>query len=249
MSNINIFLIILIGFFAQIIDGSLGMAYGVSSTTFLTVVGVPIKIASASVHIAEVFTTLVSGVSHWKMKNVDLRIFKRLVISGVIGGVLGAYVLVTFPSDFISPMVSAYLLIMGIAVLFRGIYGVAGKLITDKRLIPVGLTGGFLDAIGGGGWGTIVTSTMVASGYPPRYTIGSVNTAEFFITIVQTLIFTLFLGIDQYLKYIVGLAIGGVMAAPLAAYTCTRVSDKKMLLIVGSLIIAFNMRNIVLLFI
>lgn len=248
MTDINFFLIVLVGFLAQMIDGSLGMAYGVSSTTFLTTMGVPIKVASASVHTAEAFTTLFSGVSHWRMKNVDWSIFKRLVIPGVIGGALGAYVLVSFPGDILSPVVSIYLLIMGIVVLFRGIHGVTRTLIKGKSLIPIGLVGGFFDAVGGGGWGPIVTSTMVASGHPPRYTIGSVNTAEFFVTIVQSMTFALFLGVGEYWKYIVGLAIGGMIAAPLAAYFCQRVSDKKLLLIVGSLIIILNVRNIILLF-
>jgi len=245
MDDINFFLIILIGFLAQMIDGSLGMAYGVSSTTFLTTVGVPPKIASASVHTAEVFTTLFSGISHWKMKNVDWAIFKRLVFPGVIGGATGAYVLVNLSGDLISPVVNVYLLVMGLVVLLRGIHGAAEKLIIGNKLIPIGLIGGFLDAVGGGGWGPIVTSTMVASGHPPRYTIGSVNTAEFFITIVQTLTFTMFLGIGQYWQYITGLAIGGVLAAPLAAYICSRVSDRKLMLIVGVLIIVLNIKSII----
>lgn len=245
MDDINFFLIILIGFLAQMIDGSLGMAYGVSSTTFLTTVGVPLKIASASVHTAEVFTTLFSGISHWKMKNVDWAIFKRLVFPGVIGGATGAYVLVNLSGDLISPVVNVYLLVMGLVVLLRGIHGAAEKLIIGNKLIPIGLIGGFLDAVGGGGWGPIVTSTMVASGHPPRYTIGSVNTAEFFITIVQTLTFTMFLGIGQYWQYIAGLAIGGVLAAPLAAYICSRVSDRKLMLIVGVLIIVLNIKSII----
>jgi len=238
---------VLIGFLAQMIDGALGMAYGVSSTTFLTTVGVPPKIASASVHTAEVFTTFCSGISHWKMKNVDWGIFRRLVIPGVIGGALGAYVLVSFPGDLISPFVNIYLLVMGVVVLIRGIRGSVKKLIEGNKLIPVGLIGGFFDAVGGGGWGPIVTSTMVASGHPPRYTIGSVNTAEFFVTIVQTLTFTVFLGIGKYWHYILGLAIGGVLAAPLAAYLCRKIPEKKLLLIVGALIIVLNVRNIVLL--
>ena len=249
MTHINFLVIILIGFLAQLIDGALGMAYGVSSTTFLTTVGVPAKFASASVHTAEVFTTLVSGISHWKMKNVNWKMFMRLVIPGVIGGALGAYVLVSFPGDLISPFVNVYLLIMGVVVLIRGIRGVTKKLIDGNKLITVGLVGGFFDAVGGGGWGPIVTSTMMASGHPPRYTIGSVNTAEFFVTLVQVLTFTIFLGIGEYWQYIVGLAIGGVIAAPLAAYVCKKIPDKNMLLIVGILIIILNMRNIVLLFI
>jgi len=138
---------------------------------------------------------------------------------------------------------------MGVVVLIRGIRGVTKKLIDGNKLITVGLVGGFFYAVGGGGWGPIVTSTMMASGHPPRYTIGSVNTAEFFVTLVQVLTFTIFLGIGEYWQYIVGLAIGGVIAAPLAAYVCKKIPDKNMLLIVGILIIILNMRNIVLLFI
>lgn len=248
MYDTNFLLIVLVGFLAQMIDGSLGMAYGVSSTTFLTTIGVPAKVASASVHTAEVFTTLFSGISHWKMKNIDWAIFKRLVIPGVIGGALGAYVLVSFPGGLISPVVSIYLLIMGIIVLLRGIHGVTRTLTKGSKLIPLGLVGGFFDAVGGGGWGPIVTSTMVASGHPPRYTIGSVNTAEFFVTIVQSMTFAVLLGVGEYWNYIIGLAIGGVIAAPLAAYLCKKVSDRKLLLVVGALIVILNIRNIILLF-
>ncbi|WP_027398874.1 sulfite exporter TauE/SafE family protein [Anaerovorax odorimutans] len=245
--DINFISIVIIGFMAQMIDGSLGMAYGVSSTTFLTTIGISPKIASASVHTAEVFTTLVSGISHWKMKNIDWTIFKKLVFPGVIGGALGAYILTSFPGDMISPIVNIYLLVMGIVVLIRGIHGISRKLIKGKQLVLVGLIGGFFDAVGGGGWGPIVTSTMVASGHPPRYTIGSVNTAEFFVTIVQALTFTLFLGIGEYWKYIAGLAIGGVLAAPLAAYVCKKMPTKNLLIIVGILIIILNLRSIILL--
>ncbi len=247
--EINFFVIVMIGFLAQMIDGSLGMAYGVSSTTFLTTVGISPKIASASVHTAEVFTTLVSGISHWKMKNVDWKIFRRLVIPGVIGGVLGAYVLVNFPGDLISPIVSVYLIAMGIIVLLRGIYGTTKKLIDGNKMIPVGLVGGFFDAIGGGGWGPIVTSTMIASGHPPRYTIGSVNTAEFFVTIAQTMTFTVFLGIGVYWQYIVGLALGGVIAAPFAAYVCKNLPAKNLMFIVGAFIVFLNVRNLILIFV
>ncbi len=238
----------LVGFLAQMIDGSLGMAYGVSSTTFLTTVGVPAKIASASVHTAEVFTTLVSGLSHWKAKNIDWTIFKRLLVPGVIGGAIGAYLLVNIPGDVISPFVNVYLLLMGIIVLIRAIRGVTKQLITGNKIIPVGLAGGFFDAIGGGGWGPIVTSTMVASGHPPRYVIGSVNTAEFFVTIVQTLTFAVFLGVGEYLDVILGLAVGGVIAAPMAAFLCKRVPEKKLMFAVGALIVLLNVKNLVALF-
>jgi uncharacterized membrane protein YfcA len=249
VTEVNLGLIIFIGFLAQMIDGALGMAYGVSSTTFLTAVGVPAKAASASVHTAEVFTTLCSGISHWKMRNVDWQMFRRLVIPGMIGGVLGAYALVNISGDLIAPFVNCYLVVMGVVVLVRGIFGVTQKLIEGNSLMPVGLIGGFFDAVGGGGWGPIVTSTMVASGHPPRYTIGSVNTAEFFVTIVQVLTFTVFLGVGQYWRYIVGLAIGGVLAAPLAAFVCKKVQPRKMMIVVGLLIIFLNVRSLVLLLI
>ena len=238
----------LVGFLAQMIDGSLGMAYGVSSTTFLTTVGVPANMASASVHTAEVFTTLVSGISHWRAKNVDWSIFKRLLIPGVIGGAIGAYILVNVPGKVITPFVNVYLLIMGIVVLIRAIKGVSKKLITGNKIIPVGLIGGFFDAIGGGGWGPIVTSTMVASGHPPRYTIGSVNTAEFFVTIVQTLTFAIFIGMGKYLDIIIGLAVGGVIAAPIAAILCKKLPEKKLMFAVGVLIVLLNVKNLVTLF-
>lgn len=247
MAEVNLGLIILIGFLAQMIDGALGMAYGVSSTTFLTAVGVPAKMASASVHTAEVFTTLCSGIAHWKMRNVDWAVFKKLAIPGMIGGALGAYVLVNFPGDRIEPFVNGYLIVMGVVVLIRGVFGVTRKLIDGNSLLPVGLIGGFFDAVGGGGWGPIVTSTMVASGHPPRYTIGSVNTAEFLVTMVQVLTFTAFLGIGQYWQYIVGLAIGGVIAAPFAAFVCKKIQPRKMMIAVALLIIILNVRSFVLL--
>lgn len=239
----------LVGFLAQMIDGALGMAYGVSSTTFLTTVGVPARIASASVHTAEVFTTLVSGLSHWRAKNIDWSIFKRLLVPGVIGGAIGAYILVNIPGKVIAPFVNVYLLAMGIIVLVRALRGVTKKLINGNKIIPVGLAGGFFDAIGGGGWGPIVTSTMVASGHPPRYTIGSVNTAEFFVTIVQTLTFAVFLGVGEYFDVILGLAIGGVIAAPLAAILCKKLPEKRLMFAVGLLIVLLNFKNLVALFI
>ncbi len=248
MTEINFFTIILIGFLAQMIDGSLGMGFGTSSTTFLTTFGVPAKIASASVHTAEFFTSLASGISHWRLDNVDRELVKRLAIPGALGGLLGVYTLAKVPTSLISPIVSVYLLVMGVNILFKGIRGVAGKLLTSRKVLPLGLIGGFFDALGGGGWGPIVTSTMVASGHVPRCTVGTVNAAEFFVVLVQVLTFTTLIGIGQYWQFIVGLAIGGVIAAPFAASISARVSEKKMLLAVGTLIIVLNIRNILVLF-
>lgn len=247
--NYNLFLYILVGFLAQLIDGALGMAYGVSCTTFLiSFAAVPPKIASASVHTAEVFTTFVSGISHWRAKNVDWSIFKRLLVPGVIGGAFGAFILVNVNTKYISPIVNVYLIIMGVVIIIRAFKKITATILTGNKIIPIGFVGGTMDAIGGGGWGPIVTSTMVASGHPPRYTIGSVNMAEFFVTFVQTLTFSIFISIADYWQIILGLAIGGVIAAPLAAIICKRVAAKKIMLAVGILIAALNIRSLILLF-
>jgi len=246
----KIIIYIIVGFLAQLIDGALGMAYGVSCTTFLTsFAGVTPKIASASVHTAEVFTTFVSGISHWREKNIDWGIFKRLVIPGVIGGAIGAYILINIDTKYISPIVNGYLLIMGVVIIVRAIKEVTKNVLKGKKIIAVGFAGGLMDAIGGGGWGPVVTSTMVASGHPPRYTIGSVNTVEFFVTLVQTLTFSVFIGVGDYWQVILGLAAGGVIAAPLAAYLCKRIPAKKVMLAVGVLIIILNVRSLILLFV
>lgn len=239
---------VLVGFIAQLIDGSLGMAYGVSCTTFLTsFAGISPKIASASIHTAEVFTTIVSGISHWRAKNIDWSIFKRLLVPGVIGGAIGAYILINVDSKYISPIVNIYLIIMGAVILVRATKNVTKTILTGNRIIPVGFVGGVMDAVGGGGWGPIVTSTMVASGHPPRYTIGSVNTVEFFVTIVQTLTFSIFISVSDYWQIILGLAVGGVIAAPLAAFLCKRIPAKKVMVAVGILIVLLNTRSLIIL--
>ena len=157
---------IIVGFLAQLIDGSLGMAYGVSSNTFLLTLGMSPVLASASVHTAEVFTTLISGISHFSLGNVDKDLFKRLVIPGVIGGAIGAYILVNIPTDIIKPIVSIYLLLMGLRILYMAYRNVIVEKIATKVEI-LGLIGGLFDAIGGGGWGPIVTTTLIAEGSHP----------------------------------------------------------------------------------
>lgn len=244
MDNIPVF--ILVGFIAQIIDGALGMAYGVSATTFLLTFGVSPAIASASVHTAEVFTTAVSGIAHLRLGNTQKLLILRLVIPGMIGAVLGAYILTTIPSDIIKPFVSLYLMIMGILILIKAFREVAPKVV-QSHLIPLGLVGGFLDAVGGGGWGPIVTSTLVARGHHPRFAIGSVNATEFFITLSQTITFILAIGLS-YWQAILGLAIGGVVAAPLAAYLAKRVRIKTLMILVGVLIIILSLRTLYLIF-
>jgi uncharacterized membrane protein YfcA len=241
--NQHIFLFIVVGFMAQMIDGALGMAYGVSSTTFLLSLGLPPAAASASVHTAEVFTTLASGLSHLKLGNVDKTMFKKLVIPGVLGGITGAYILTSVPGEVIKPLVSAYLLIMGLIILYKVLFTKARERNVQTHLIPLATVGGFFDAIGGGGWGPIVTSTIVARGHSPRLTVGSVNLAEFFVTFAEAVTFLLTLKIMHW-QPILGLLIGGVLAAPLAAFVCKRVPTRALMTIVGTLIIVLSVRTI-----
>lgn len=239
-------LFILIGFFAQVIDGALGMAYGVSATTFLLTFGVPPAVASASVHFAEVVTTAFSGVSHLGFGNVDKNLFRKLVFPGVIGAILGSYILTTLPGDALKPWISAYLLMIGVYILIKALRGGVLREVTT-HLTPLGLVGGFMDAIGGGGWGPIVVSTLVARGSHPRTTIGSANLAEFFVALSASITFVLTIGWGFW-EAIVGLAIGGAIAAPLAAYVTRRISTRTLMIMVGVLISVLSIRTIILTF-
>ena len=242
--DITIFFYIFVGFIAQMIDGALGMAYGVTSTSLLLTMGIPPAQASASVHAAELVTTAVSGAFHLKFGNVDKKVLRRLLIPGVIGGAIGAYVLTEIPSTTIKPLVAGYLIIMGGIILWKAFRKVAPKELKTK-LVPLGLVGGFFDAIGGGGWGPIVTTTLVARGKEPRFAVGSVNLAEFFVTLSESFVFILTIGLIHW-KIIIGLMIGGVLAAPLAAYVCSRIPRRPMMCMVGVLIIAVSLRTLIL---
>jgi len=224
------------------IDGALGMAYGVSTTTLLLTLGVSPAVASASVHLAETFTTGISGISHFSFGNVNWYLVKRLVIPGSIGAIIGAYILSTIDSEIIKPYISAYLLAMGALILFKAIRKIE---LSEVRthLIPLGLVGGFLDAIGGGGWGPIVVSTLLARGNDPRFTIGSVNFAEFFVTLAASITFLLTVGLVQW-QIILGLAVGGGIAAPLAAYFSKHIPTRALMLVVGLLIILLSVRTL-----
>ncbi len=226
---------IAVGFAAQIVDGALGMAFGVISSTLLISLGVPPAVASAGVHAVETFTTGVSGLSHISQRNVDWRLFRRLVVPGVIGGVLGAYVLVQIDAATARPFVLAYLGAIGIYLLCRGIYYPPTHK-PPKVVEPLGFAGGFLDAAGGGGWGPVVTANLLVQGAEPRRTIGTVNTAEFVLTTVISATFIASLGWALFTFATVGLLIGGVMAAPFGAIVAKRASPKVLLILVGSLL-------------
>jgi len=239
----NILIFIIFGFIAQLIDGALGMAYGVSSNAFFLTLGIPPSIASACIHTSEMFTTAVSGISHFKFGNVDKKLFLRLLIPGVIGGVLGAYILTELPGGKIRPFISIYLLIMGIIILIK-VLKKNRQAKTNTKIIPLGLVGGFFDAIGGGGWGPIVTTTLVANGNHPRYAIGSVNSAEFFVTVAESITFFATIGVLllQHWEKIVGLMIGGVIAAPMAAWVCKKLPHNMLMILVGLLITGLSIR-------
>ncbi|MDN5343518.1 MAG: uncharacterized protein PWP28_2398 [Oceanotoga sp.] len=242
----SIWFFIGIGFLAQMIDGALGMAYGVTSNTLLLSVGIPPVISSASVHFAEVFTTLISGFSHFRLGNVDKNLLKKLVIPGIVGGVLGAYILVNIKGSLIKPFIGIYLLIMGIRIIYK-VFTLSRKrkeLIVQRRHFSIlALVGGFFDAIGGGGWGPIVTSTLVSDGKNPRKTIGSVNAAEFFVTVSEVVAF-LAMASQFNWTVIAGLIIGGCIAAPMAALMTKKIPLKALMGTLGVVICLLSIRNI-----
>lgn len=243
--ELSILLYILVGFVAQMIDGAMGMAYGVSSNTFLLSIGVPPVAASASVHMAEVVTTGVSGFSHWKLDNIDWGLVKKLALPGVLGGIAGAYLLTSIDGNVLKPYISAYLLIMGIIILIKAFNG-KHEPKEIKSISLMGIIGGFFDAIGGGGWGPIVTTTLVARGKNPRYAIGSVNFSEFFVTFAESVTFVLTLSFLGYWQIILGLLVGGAIAAPMAAIVARKLPVKVLMFMVGALIVGLSIRTIVL---
>lgn len=226
---------IMIGFAAQIVDGSLGMAFGViSSTLLVSVMGVPPARASAGVHMVEMFTTGASGISHIALGNVDWKLFARIAIPGVIGGVLGAYVLSNIDASVARPLVMLYLTTIGFYLLYKALtFPAAPKARTAKVVIPLGLVGGFLDATGGGGWGPVVTSNLLLQGSDVRKTIGTVNSAEFLITTAISATFILTIGFEAFTNVTVGLLIGGIAAAPFGAIVAKFVPIRTLMLMVG----------------
>lgn len=239
---------LLVGFVAQTIDGALGMAYGVTSNSILLGIGIPPASASAWVHLAEVFTTLASGISHWNLGNVKWDLAKRLLIPGVVGAVAGAYFLSHIDGEQVKPYIAVYLFIMGIVILRKVVKRNKPKFTTQDKSIPyLALVGGFADTIGGGGWGPILNSTLMGKGQTPRYAIGTVNFVEFFIAVAGAGTFFLFLDQISWAA-VLGLILGGVLAAPFAAVVCKKVRPQILMLMVGLLIIALSIRTLYLTF-
>lgn len=239
-------LFLAVGFLAQAVDGALGMAYGVVSSTVLISLGVPPAAASATVHAAEVFTTAASAGSHIAHRNVNWRFLLPLAGSGMVGGVLGAYVLTGVDGDAIRPFVAAYLGLMGGVILLRASRRPKIRPVSAKWAAPIGLVGGFADATGGGGWGSTVTSTLVGAGKEPRLAVGTANAAEFFVTVAisTTFLAALLTGrwneagdLSGHFRAVAGLVVGGLVAAPLAGWITKIAPVRGLAWGVGSLVI------------
>jgi len=238
----TIILFTIVGFVAQLIDGALGMAYGVSSTTFLLSIGIPPAAASAGVLTAEILVSGISGLSHLKFGNVDKKLFKNLSIPGIIGGIIGTYILAAVPGKNIKPFAGFYLLMMGLMILRKAFRKIQEEKV-EIKLFPMAAFGGFFDAIGGGSWSPVVTSTLVARGNDPRFAIGSVNLSEFFVTIAEAAAFFTLIELVQW-RIVIGLIIGGILAAPVAAYACKNLPSKALKIILRALIVVLGVRTI-----
>ena len=275
----TILLFFVCGFVASLIDGCVGMAYGAFLTTALTSFGIPILNASSTIHFCEIFTSFASGVSHFVNGNFNFALLKRIMFSGVIGGLLGALFLVFTRDLDLKPYVAIYLLILGVRILIkanqksvknkavlrhllvtltgantvaslsntplskirsRSLSRIFVRTFNNKGLIPLGFIGGFFDAAGGGGWGPIVTSSLLAKGHTPAKVIGTVNAAEFFVTLTQVLVFVTVVDIINW-QMVLGLVLGGCIASPLSALFVKRVNPKVLMCIVAILIILINL--------
>jgi uncharacterized membrane protein YfcA len=233
----------LIGFGAQLIDGALGMAFGVISTAAMLSFGMPPAQASAIVHTAEIFTTGASASSHIWHRNVDWRLVIRLGIAGVLGAVLGAWILSNVDASIMRPFVAAYLVLLGIFILLKAWQLAPGRDAPGPWVGPIGFVAGFLDASGGGGWGPLATSSLVGSGHAPRMAVGSVNTTEFFVTVAAATTFFVELGASPW-KELLALIAGGMLAAPLGGWMVKRVPARGLMVAVGLLVIGLSLWQI-----
>lgn len=239
----DVLVFVAVGFAAQMVDGALGMAYGVTASTVLLGLGVAPATASASVHVAEVVTCGVSGLAHWRCGNIDRGLFVRLAPAGMVGGAVGALVLAHVPAETILPVVSAYLLAMGVVILVKALRPRRPRPPRLDWVPALGAGGGFLDAVGGGGWGPVVASTLLGNGTAPRFAIGSVNAAEFLVATTVAVTFLGTIGIALW-PVITGLVVGGALAAPLAAYAVGRVPDRPLMILVAVVVMLLSLRNL-----
>jgi hypothetical protein len=242
-------LFLLVGALAQIVDGTVGMAYGVTASSFLLAAGVPPAHTSASTHIAKFFTTAASGFSHARHGNVDWSLFWRLAVAGALGGIGGAYVLTALPGEIIKPFIIFYLAVMGVFILWRMLRKMPELKFTIFNVAPVALVAGFLDAIGGGGWGPISTTTLIGRGGEPRFVIGSVNASEFVVTLAigSALVWAFVTGhwqegatIVDHAPAIAGLIVGGLLTAPIAGRFVSVIPRTVLGVAVGLVVLALS---------
>ena len=244
--NASFYWMIAAGFLAQIVDGVLGMGYGVTCATVLNSMGISLPAISGSIHTAEMFSSGVSGYSHYRFGNVNKKLFKALLIPGIIGAVAGAYLLSKYGDEyanFFRPALAAYTLFLGVKILIAAFK----KRRKNKKVKHVGWlagAGGFLDSFGGGGWGPLVTSTLISKGRTPRYVIGSVSITEFFVTLCSALTFFSLIGISHW-QVIAGLIVGGMVAAPIAAKLSGKLPVKAMFIGVGAMVIIWSLRILI----
>ncbi len=247
----SILLYVLGGFVAQMIDGALGMAYGVSVTTFLLSLGIPSitpAVASASMHASEVFTTGTSSLVYMRYKSVNNKLFRVLLIPGALGAIAGAITVTYISKQYIGivkPFVALYTLTLGILIIRKALNFHIKNRRKIKRIKPVAAIGGFLDSVGGGGWGPIVTTTLIAGGRNIRYAVGSSHMAKFFVALISTITFMAMIGLSHW-KIIFGLVIGSMAAAPLSIYLSTKISNKWGLIMVGMVVIIVSLRTLIL---
>ncbi len=237
---------LLVGFFAQMVDGALGLGYGMTAAAAMMAMGIKLPAISGSIHTAEMFSSAISGYSHYKFGNVNKKMLYWLAIPGVAGAVLGSLFVIYIGGayEYIAyPFVALYLIVIALRLISLAF---KNKIIRKpvKRLSILGFSGGFLDAFGGGGWGPIVTSTLLTKGRQSRYVVGTVSLAEFFVTFAATITFFTSLGVD-YWYIVLGLIIGGVLAAPIAAKLVGKIPQKISYILVGLLVIAASIRIII----
>ena len=228
---------IVVGFCAQIVDGALGMAFGLIATTSMLAFGVPPAAASAMTHVAEIFTTAASGASHAWHRNVNWKLVARLAPAGMIGGAIGAYLLSNIDAGVVEPFVSAYLIAVGVYILFKAFQPLFPREVGDRMVPVIGFGGGILDAMGGGGWGPIVTTSLVGRGHEPKKVIGSTSVTEFLVTLTISITFVLTLGWSD-MTSAAGLIIGGVIAAPIGAILVRHLPVRPLMVGVALVIIA-----------
>ena len=250
----------IIGFLAQIVDGAIGMAYGLISMAILLSIGISPIAASASIHTSEIVTTGISGIAHAMFKNIDYTLFRRLLLPGIIGSIIGAYLLTRIPIDIIKPIISVYLFVLGMIIIYKAFktknWMEKIKILINKalerekpahhpyRIIPLGLAGGFCDAIGGGGWGAFITSSLLAQDdEEPRFTVGTANFAEFLIAMSSSITFFILIGISHW-RIVLGLISGGAIAAPIAAFSLKYIPIRILLFLTGLLVILVSLQMI-----